>query len=231
MSMSRVLHTALIATVLSINATAQAQDKGNFYIGAGLGVVFAGNTRADGVFTSTGSILDGERLGPEPGKTAEGKFDLSPTTSLTFGYDMGKRRYGRFRFEGELFFQKADTSDYQGLLGGVEISPAGSVDTTMSGLVLNALYDIRQFGRVTPYVYLGIGTANAETAYNFQDRGQVTVDGNVQVLQGGFGADIPYDERTTFNLKYRFRRAGLNEAGLDTDIDANIIEFGIRYAL
>lgn len=227
--MSRLSITLVIATFFFSISSAQAQEQSNFYFGGGIGVVFDGNTRSDGVFTGTGTILDGQRLGPEPGKTAKGSFDPSPTVNVTFGYDMGKRRFGRWRFEGELFYQKADSSAYKGLLDGVELDPVGSVSTTELGVVLNALFDIGEYAGVKPFGYVGYGRANAETEFDFQDRGAATVDGNVQILQAGFGASIPFNDRMYFDVKYRFRRAGLNENGLDTDIDANILEVGMRY--
>ncbi|EAQ97027.2 outer membrane protein [Congregibacter litoralis] len=100
----------------------------------------------------------------------------------------------------------------------------------MSGLVLNALYDIGQFSNVTPYFLLGYGRASVDTKYDFPNRGRAEIDGSSEIIQAGFGADIFFDERTTFDVKYRFRRAGLNAGGLDADIDAHILERGIRYA-
>ncbi|EAQ97026.1 secreted protein [Congregibacter litoralis] len=117
--MSFRTYLALLVTApLMAPVMAQAEDRGRFYVGAGGGVVFAGNTRADGVFTGTGSSLDGQRLGPKPGSTAKGDFDASPTVNLTLGYDFGKQRYGRLRLEGELFYQQADTDNYKGELDG-----------------------------------------------------------------------------------------------------------------
>jgi len=95
--------------------------------------------------------------------------------------------------------------------------------------VLNALFVIGEYGGVKPYGFVGYGRANAETRFDFQDRGTANVDGNVQILQAGFGADIPLNDRMYFDVKYRFRRAGLNENGLDTDIDANTLEVGMRF--
>lgn len=227
--MPRLSIVLAIATSFFSLSSAQAQEKSKFYFGGGIGVVFDGNTRSDGVFADTGTSLDGQRLGPEPGETAKGFFDPSPTINVTFGYDMGKRRFGRWRFEGELFYQEADSSAYKGLLDGVELDPVGSVSTTELGVVLNALFDIGEFAGVTPFGYVGYGRANAETKFDFQGRGAATVDGNVQILQAGFGASIPFNDRMYFDVKYRFRRAGLNENGQDTDIDANILEVGMRY--
>jgi len=215
---------------LSITPT-QAQEKGDFYVGGGLGFVVAGNTRADGVFSSTGSTFDGQRLGPEPGETASGKFNISPTFSVTVGYDLGKRRFGRFRVEGEVFHQKADTDSYTGLLDGSQLNPAGTVNTTMVGIAVNALYDLPEIAGTTPYVFLGLGRAQVDTNYDFPGRGGVDVDGRSEIIQGGFGTSIAFKERMDIDLKYRFRRAGLNEGGLDTDIDAHILEVGIRYPL
>ena len=234
--MSRIFVTVATATILLAIAPAQAQEQeqeqGNFYYGGDLGFVFTGNTRSDGVFTSTGSIFDGQRLGPAPSQTAKGNFGSGLTTSVIVGYDMGKRRFGRFRFEGELFYQRANTDKYIGELDGSELIPPGLVDTTMFGAVANVLYDIGKFGSVTPYIYAGFGHAKIETKYDFPGRGQVQIDGNSSsgVLQAGFGADFPYNERMTFDLKYRFRRAGLNENGQDTDTDTQILQVGIRYA-
>ena len=222
---------AVIATatiLLAINPS-HAQESGSFYFGGGGGFVLSGNTRADGVFDSTGTALDGQRLGPEPGTTAKGWFDPSLTANAIIGYDLGKRRFGRFRFEGELFYQKADTGSYNGELNGSDLNPAGQVDTTAIGGTVNALYDVGQFGNVAPYIFLGYGQAKVETKYDFGDQGRVTIDGTSEVIQGGFGANIPLDENKTLDFKYRFRRAGLNENGLDADIDAHILEIGIRY--
>ena len=76
---------------------------------------------------------------------------------------------------------------------------------------------------------MGYGQAKVETKYDFGDQGRVTIDGTSEVIQGGFGANIPLDENKTLDFKYRFRRTGLNENGLDADIDAHILEVGIRY--
>jgi len=119
-NMSRLFITLAITTFFFSISSAHAQEQGNFYVGGAIGVVFDGNTRSDGVFTDTGTILDGQRLGPEPGKTAKGSFDPSPTVNVTVGYDLGKRRFGHWRFEGELFYQEADTEAYKGLLNGTE---------------------------------------------------------------------------------------------------------------
>lgn len=231
-NMSRVFVTVATTTILLAIAPAQAQEQGNFYLGGDLGFVFTGNTRSDGVFTSTGTMFDGQRLGPAPGETAKGNFDSGLTTSVIVGYDLGKRRYGRLRFEGELFYQTADADKYIGELDGSELNPPGRVDTTMVGVVGNILYDIGRLGSVTPYFYAGFGQAKIDTKYDFPGRGQVQIDGSSSsgVLQAGFGADIPYNERMTFDVKYRFRRAGLNENGQDTDIDTQIFQVGIRYA-
>lgn len=228
--MPRKVVTFVIATTIFFVTPAQADDQGNFYVGAGLGFVFAGNTRANGVFTSTGTAFDGKRLGTVSDDAAKGDFDSGFSPTLTVGYDMGDRSYGRLRFEAELFTQKADTDKYTGEFEGSPIDPPGKVNTTMTGVVLNALYGIGRFSSVQPYVYAGYGLAKAETEYDFQGEGQVKIDGSVAVLQAGFGVDIPFNDRTAFDLKYRFRRAGLNEGGLDTDIDAQILEFGVRYA-
>lgn len=229
--MSKKIVTIAIAISLQTSAfSVTAEDQGQFYVGGSAGLVLGGNTRADGVFTSTGSAFDGQRLGPVPGETAKGQFDPSLTTNMTFGYDMGKRRYGQLRFEGELFYQKADTDKYRGELNGTELNPVGRVDTSMSGIVVNAIYGFGKSSRVTPFVYLGFGHANVDMSYNFPDRGTVKIDGSSEIIQGGFGVDYTYNERTTFDLKYRFRRAGLNDSGLDADIDAQSIEFGVRYA-
>ena len=222
---------AVATTITSFTiAPAQSQTLENFYIGGNAGFVFAGNTRADGIFSSTGSTFDGQRLGPAPGDTAEGNFDPSFTANLTFGYDFGKRRFGRLRLEGELFIQNADTDSYEGELNGSALEPVGEVETTMAGVAVNAVYDFFQISRVTPYAFLGIGRANVDTTYIFPGRGRVDVDGTSEILQGGFGANIPLRDRTLLDLKYRFRRAGLNEAGLDADIDAHIVEIGVRYS-
>ena len=230
--MSRILVTVATVAILSTITPAKAQEQGSFYVGGDLGFVFTGNTRSDGVFTSTGSIFDGQRLGPAPGQTAKGNFDSGLTTSVIVGYDLGKRRYGRFRFEGELFYQTADTDKYIGELDGSELNPVGSVETTMVGLVGSVLYDIGEIGAVRPYIFAGFGQGRIETKYDFPGRGQVQVDGKSSsgVLQAGFGVDIPYNERMTFDAKYRFRRAGLNENGQDTDTDTQIFQVGIRYA-
>lgn len=209
----------------------QAQEQGSFYFGGGGGFVVSGNTRADGVFSGTGTTFDGQRIGPEPGKTAQGYFDPGPTANLIVGYDLGKRRFGRFRFEAELLYQKADTDKYKGELNGSDLNPVGQVNTSMVGGVANMLYDLGKFGKVTPYTFLGYGFAKTETKYNFRDLGRVDVDGSTVIIQGGFGTSIPLGENKTLDMKYRFRRTGLNESGLDTDIDANILEVGIRYFL
>ncbi len=234
------LFIAIIATTVLFlaNAPAQAQVLGGFYVGGGLGAVVAGNTRTDGVFTDTGSVLDGQRLGLEPGDAALGKFDPSFTTNAIAGYDFGKRRFGRFRVEGELFSQTANTTEYEGLLNGTDIDPAGQVDTTLSGFTGNVLYDIVPIGNVAPYIFLGFGFGTAETDFDFTDRGAVTVDDDVQVITAGFGTDISLNglgvnnaiiERSFLDLKFRFRRAGMNVAGLDTDIDTFGLELGLRY--
>lgn len=230
--MSRIFVTAAAATILLAVAPAQAQEKGNFYVGGDLGYVFTGNTRSDGVFTDTGTIFDGQRLGPEPGKTAKGNFKSGLATTLIIGYDLGKRRYGRFRFEGEFVYQNAEADKYLGELDGTELDPPGRVDTTITGVVLNVLYDIGNFSRVKPYVHLGFGQGKVETKFDFPTRGQVTIDGkpSTGILQAGFGADIPINERTSVDVKYRFRRAGLNENGMDTDVDAQLLQVGFRYA-
>lgn len=228
-SITRSLLVVATTTFFLAVLPAQAQEQGTFYFGGGGGFVLSGNTRADGVFEGTGTTLDGQRLGPEPGQTAKGNFDPSVTANFTVGYDMGKRRFGRFRFEAELFYQKADTGTYRGELNGTDLNPAGQVDTTITGGVFNALYDLGTFGRVTPYALLGYGLAKVDTKYNFGDAGRVNVDGSSEVIQGGFGANMPLENGNILDLKYRFRRAGLNESGLDTDIDAHILEVGIRY--
>lgn len=230
LNMSGKFVAVTIAVLLLGSTPARAQQQDGFYIGGSAGAVFAGNTRADGIFTSTGTILDGQRLGPEPGKTARGKFDPSLTTSVALGYDFGQRRYGRFRIEGELFYQKADTDKYEGILNGSDLNPAGRVDTSMSGLALNGYYHFGEYSGLSPYVYIGFGRANSDTKYDFQGQGKASIDGSSELYQGGFGAEYSYNDRTTFDLKYRFRRAGLNERGLDTDIDAQGLEFGIRFA-
>ena len=56
-----VIATATI--LLAINPT-HAQESGSFYFGGG-GFVLSGNTRTDGVFDTTGTALDSQRLGPE----------------------------------------------------------------------------------------------------------------------------------------------------------------------
>ncbi|MDE0006207.1 MAG: outer membrane beta-barrel protein [Rhodospirillaceae bacterium] len=230
-NMPRIFATVVTATILLAIAPAQAQENGSFYAGGDLGLVFSGNTRTDGVFTGTGSPFDGQRLGPEPGQTAKGIWDSGLTTGVTVGYDMGSRRFGRFRFEGEYFHQKADTENYNGELDGSVLNPAGRVDTTMTGVVANVLYSFGEFAAVRPYAYFGYGRAKIDTKYDFPNRGQVAIDGGGSaVLQGGFGADIPLNERTTVDLKYRFRRSGFNEWGLDTDIDTHILQAGIRFA-
>jgi len=59
--MSKLFTAVIAATVLFLaNAPAQAQELSGFYVGGGLGAVVAGNTRTDGVFTDTGSVLDGQ---------------------------------------------------------------------------------------------------------------------------------------------------------------------------
>jgi opacity protein-like surface antigen len=228
-TVTRSLLVVATTTFLLAIAPAQAQEQGSFYFGGGGGFVLSGNTRADGVFSGTGSTLDGQRLGPAPGKTAKGNFDPSLTANFTVGYDMGKRRFGRFRFEGELFYQKADTDNYKGELNGSDLNPAGQVNTSMMGGVVNALYDLGQFGSVTPYTFLGFGFAQIDTKYDFQGTGRVDIDGSSEVIQGGFGANMPFGDGKTLDMKYRFRRAGLNESGLDIDIDAHILEVGIRW--
>ncbi len=115
-------------------------------------------------------------------------------------------------------------------MNGIDLNPDGRVGTTMSGVAVNAIYGFGKSSRVTPFVYLGYGRANVDMKYNFPERGLVNIDGSSEVIQGGFGVDFVYNERTTFDLKYRFRRAGLSDGGLDADIDAQSIEFGIRYA-
>lgn len=217
------------AALFYVAIPAQAQERGSFYFGGGGGLVLSGNTRADGVFEGTGTTLDGQRIGPEPGQTAKGNFDPSLTANVTVGYDMGRRSFGRFRFEAELFYQKADTGSYRGELNGIDLNPAAEVKTSTMGGVLNALYDIGEFGRVTPYAFLGYGMAKIGTKYDFGDTGRVDVDGSSEVIQGGFGANLPLGPSKQLDLKYRFRRVGLNESGLDTDIDAHILEIGIRY--
>lgn len=230
--MSRLLTAITTATFLLTTVPAQAQEEGGFYIGGDLGYVFTGNTRSDGVFTSTGTMFDGQRLGPAPGQTAKGNFKSGLATTLIVGYDLGNRRFGRFRFEGELLHQNAEADNYIGELDGSDLSPPGRVDTTITGVTLNVLYDIGQFGRVQPYVHVGFGQGTVETKFNFPTRGQVTIDGtpSTGILQAGFGADIPVNERTSIDVKYRFRRAGLNENGMDTDVDAQLLQVGFRYA-
>ncbi len=225
--MSKIIFTLMFLTFVLATPFSQAKEWGEFYAGGGIGVVFAGNTRADGVFESTGTPLDGQRLGPMPGETAKGYFDSSLATSLTIGYKLADTR---LRFEGEWFYQNADTKKYKGILNGNELNPAGQVATNISGIVLNALYDFEEFYNIKPYIYLGFGQASVETEYDFRDEGRVDIDGNSQIIQGGVGMELFQIESMTFDVKYRFRRAGLNEDGLDADIDAQILELGIRFA-
>jgi len=227
--MTRLFVAIATATTLLSFAPAHAQDDGGWYVGGGVGLTFGGNTRSDGIFTSTGSVFDGQRLGPAPGSTAEGKFDSSPTVRATLGYDVATGRFKKFRFEAELFNQEADTDQYAGELNGMDIDPVGTVNTTMSGVVLNVIYDIGNFSSVQPYIYAGQGFANVDTDYNFPGRGQVAISGSTSIIQAGLGVDIPFNDRTSFDVRYRFRRAGINEGGLDTDIDANTLQLGIRY--
>lgn len=216
------------AAILAWGAPGHAQDQGGFYVGGALGMVVGGETRNNGNIKSTGTVLDGVALGTKKSST-KGGFDTSLSTNATIGYEMGK-----LRFEGELFYQDADTDQLKGLIDGSAINPPAQVNATLLGVAANVAYNIGEFnigdfGALRPYVTLGVGQANVEAEYVFPTRGRVRVDGNSIVYQGGFGVDMSYNERTTFDLKYRFRRVGINEKGIDGDFDSYILEAGLRY--
>lgn len=223
--MFKILASVITLVIVAWGAPVIAQDQRGLYIGVAGGLVFGGETRGNGDISSPDSELDGQPLGTSD-TAAKGQFDSSLSTSFTAGYDMGS-----FRVEGELFYQKADTDDYQGLLDGTTIDPPGQVNTSLLGVAANVAYDIGQFGIIRPYVTLGVGQAKVDTKYVFPTRGEIQTNGNSIVFQGGFGMDISYTDNTTIDVKYRFRRVGTNEKGIDGDFDSSILEVGIRYEI
>ena len=227
--MYKIVITFGVATILASAAPAYARDQTGFYVGVGAGSVIAGNTRANGVFDAPGSTFDGQTLGDPPSNTAKGQYDPSMLTGATVGYDFGKRGLGRLRFEGEFFYHTADTDGYKGLLNGSPIDPAGRVNTKLLGVAANVASGLGEYGKVSPYVTLGVGYAKVKAKYEFPNRGQIDINGNSVVYQAGVGLDIAYNESTTFDVKYRFRRAGTNVMGIDGDFDSHVLELGVRY--
>lgn len=230
--MSRFTIMFATSVIAMAPALVQAKELGGLYLGAGIGTALSGNTRADGVFTSTGTSLDGQRLGPEPGKTAKGNFDSSLSASLIAGYDLGERKYGRARLEAEIFNQQANTDKFEGELNGSELNPAGQVSTKISGFVVSAAYDVLQISSATIYGQIGLGKGNVDVEYDFLEQGgKAKISGGSEIIQAGFGVDMPYSEQLTIDFKYRFRRAGLNENGIDVDVDTHVLELGGRFTL
>ncbi|MGA0934126.1 MAG: outer membrane beta-barrel protein [Pseudohongiellaceae bacterium] len=256
---SSILKVLPLVPMLSLSLPALAQS---FYVSGSVGKNYQDDTSNNGTFTSnftTGAVtgvtppLDIAAGSPVSWHT---NYDNGDAYSIAFGMKLEN-----YRFELEYAMSDADVDNHQnvnaagidlsGIDAGVLISGnVGDLGVTTANLVadgrgdfetetlmLNAYYDFVTDSAFTPYVGVGIGTANTEIEFRPSAVGVLSDDDDGFVYQ--FILGISYDINDAFSAygSYTFRDADeasldarLLPANFDINNESNVLNVGLRYS-
>lgn len=251
--------TALTTCVIILGTSSILAD--DTYISLSGGLALQSGSTNQGAFTSdfttgTGTTLP---LGtPLPSGTDVG-WDTDFDNGYSFGLAVG-RKYGSFRAELELAYQRANVNTHTGVtaagldLSGedaaVLISGSDALGTDVATLVadgqgsvktwygmVNGFYDFDVDDRVKPYVGVGLGVGFVDVDYSPSAVTIIDDSSTRFAYQVMAGLAYKLNDKTELFAGYRYRATldgeqdvSLFPAALDIENAASIVETGIRYS-
>jgi len=260
MNYSRTIIKAVIAkTLFALSLPAFSQS---FYVSGSVGRNYQDDTSNNGTFTSdftTGTVTGvNPPLNIAAGSPVSWNTDYDDGMSFSLAVGMTMDNY---RFEVEDANSDADVDSHQGVnAAGIDLSgidagvlisgnvgdlgvstanlvAAGRGELETSTLMLNAYYDFNLDSALTPYVGIGIGTAETEVEFSPSDVGVISDDDNSFVYQLILGASYDFSDNLAAFASYRFRdadevslNASLLPARFDINNESNLVDIGLRYA-
>ncbi|SJM95960.1 hypothetical protein CRENPOLYSF2_800006 [Crenothrix polyspora] len=165
------------------------------------------------------------------------RYDPSFVTSIALGYHLTEQ----FRLEGEFVYQSdnftATTSIPQlkimrGRSGIIDLDQPLHGERTRTAFLLNAYYDFKNQTPFTPFIMAGVGGYHMQIeqdAYSLVGKGLYHSENDVDLAyQVGAGINYKFNDRFSFDVKYRYFSAA--EAQLDrlTEVDDHQLMAGIR---
>jgi opacity protein-like surface antigen len=133
-----------------------------------------------------------------PGQTDILDYNQGASAALNAGF-----RFGQFRLEGELGYQRNGIDSFSGTNATGEL--------TQSTALLNAYFDMPvESKNVTPYVGIGGGSSNVKLGdFNVEGSGQPNTSSSdrVNVFHLSLGVLIPASDDLNVDLRYRYQDA------------------------
>jgi opacity protein-like surface antigen len=251
-------NTLAFAIALGTTAGASAAE---FYVSGSLGLADTDDLSNDGTFTQ--DFTTGEVTGVTPPLVIPAGQAVGWTTELDSGTAFGIAggvRLDNFRIELEYAGASNDVDTHGGVVaGGIALDAidagvlltgnVGDLGTSVGALVadgrgevetsafyVNGFYDFDTGSAWTPYVGVGIGTANVEVEYAPSGVGIIDDDDDVLTYQvmGGVAYGFTENLEATGGIRYRvMEEASLNSpllnASFDIEVESFIYEVGVRY--
>lgn len=256
-----MLRTTVVSAILTIfaSSTVFAED---IYVTLSGGWALQSSSTNEGSFTSdftTGAGSADIPLGtPLPSGTDVG-WETDFNNGYSFGLAVG-RRYGAFRAEIELAYQRAGVNthtdvsaaglDLSAQDAAVLISGSEALGTDVQTLVadgqgsiktwygmINGFYDFDVDDRITPYLGVGVGVGFVDVDYS-PSAVAIIDDSSTQFayqVMGGLAYQL--NDQTELFAGYRYRATmdaeqdvSLFPASLDIGNSASIVETGIRFS-
>jgi len=149
-------------------------------------------------------------------------YDTGYTVGGAVGYMMEK-----FRFEGELSYQKNDMDSLSGPGGSLSVNG----DISALTFLVNGYIDFTTGGPLTPFITAGIGYSKVEADIEGESD-----DDNLFTYQLGAGIGYAISEKMTIDLRYRY--LGLEDyeysevgvGSLSAEVSSHNITAGLRFA-
>lgn len=135
----------------------------------------------------------------EPGESFVFELDSGLAFGMAAGYDFGNN----VRVEGEIAYQKNDLD--RATLGGESAGLTG--DISGLGFLLNGYYDFVNESVFTPFITGGLGFTKVDVndfKIVISDDPPESHDDTVFAYQIGAGVGYAFNEKVTFDVKYRY---------------------------
>jgi opacity protein-like surface antigen len=177
-------------------------------------------------YSAEGPYISGN-LGVSMPSDSDGTDSTAPGVTMTYESDKGLAfgvaggyNFGTTRIEGEIAYQKNDLDkvSVSGIPGSVDLTG----DTSNLALLLNGYYDFQNDSAFTPFISAGLGFAKIDVSdITLVGFGPLTNsdDDTVFAYQIGVGAGYAINEKTTFDVKYRYFGTS------DPDFDTTSVEY------
>ncbi|GJL96023.1 MAG: hypothetical protein DHS20C05_24280 [Hyphococcus sp.] len=250
----------LAISLAALSALSGAAHASDYYVSLTGSASMLGDSDNDGVFS--GDFTTGEGISIPAGTVLPDGTPVGWRTEFDTGFAVSGalgKRYGAFRGELEVAYQKNGVETHQGVSAGgiplasedagVLITGSPNIGVTVSDLVadgqgnlsttfvmVNAYYDFDAAGRLKPFVGAGVGIGFVDVNYSPSAVPIIQDDATEFAYQGVAGVAYEVSPSIDLLIAYRYRatsdvsvEASLFSADFEVENRSSIVEAGLRF--